>query len=95
MQAAAPAPHAAGLVAPGAASAPASTPGLVPAALARAAIDASVPAGGPVAPAGSAAVPAQSEPLDLEALADHVLERLRRELRDGRERLGLLFDDSR
>lgn len=31
---------------------------------------------------------------DLDALADYVLERLRGELRDGRERLGFLLDDS-
>jgi hypothetical protein len=31
---------------------------------------------------------------DLDALAEYVLDRLRRELRDGRERLGLLLDDS-
>ncbi len=39
---------------------------------------------------------AQSSPAapDLEALADYVLERLRGELRDGRERLGFLLDDS-
>jgi hypothetical protein len=32
---------------------------------------------------------------DLDAIADHVLERLRQELRDGRERLGFLLDDIR
>jgi hypothetical protein len=32
---------------------------------------------------------------DLDALADYVLGRLRDELRDGRERLGFLFDDLR
>ena len=32
---------------------------------------------------------------DLDALADYVLERLRHELRDGRERLGFLLDDLR
>jgi hypothetical protein len=32
---------------------------------------------------------------DLDAIADHVLERLRHELRDGRERLGYLLDDLR
>jgi hypothetical protein len=32
---------------------------------------------------------------DLDAIADHVLERLRHELRDGRERLGFLLDDIR
>lgn len=32
---------------------------------------------------------------DLDALTDHVLERLRHELRDGRERLGYLLDDLR
>jgi hypothetical protein len=32
---------------------------------------------------------------DLDALADYVLERLRDELRDGRERLGFLLDDIR
>jgi len=31
---------------------------------------------------------------DLDALADYVLDRLRGELRDGRERLGFLLDDS-
>ena len=38
----------------------------------------------------------QSSPAapDLDALADYVLERLRCELRDGRERLGYLLDDS-
>jgi hypothetical protein len=35
------------------------------------------------------------EPPDLDALADYVLERLRHELRDGRERLGFLLDDMR
>ena len=34
-----------------------------------------------------------SQAPDLDAIADHVLERLRNELRDGRERLGYLFDD--
>jgi hypothetical protein len=34
------------------------------------------------------------KPLDLDAVAEHVLERLRSELRDGRERLGFLLDDS-
>lgn len=37
---------------------------------------------------------AQAPPPDLDALADYVLERLRGELRDGRERLGFLLDDS-
>jgi hypothetical protein len=37
----------------------------------------------------------KAEPIDLDALADHVLERLRHELRDGRERLGFLLDDNR
>jgi hypothetical protein len=32
---------------------------------------------------------------DLDELADYVLERLRHELRDGRERLGFLLDDIR
>ncbi len=44
---------------------------------------------------GSPQVSAQAEPPDLDALADHVLERLRHELRDGRERLGYLLDDLR
>jgi translation initiation factor IF-2 len=35
------------------------------------------------------------EPPDLDLLADYVLERLRHELRDGRERLGFLLDDFR
>jgi hypothetical protein len=38
--------------------------------------------------------PASKEP-DLDAITDHVLERLRHELRDGRERLGFLLDDMR
>ncbi len=38
---------------------------------------------------------AKPEPPDLDLLADYVLERLRHELRDGRERLGFLLDDSR
>lgn len=38
---------------------------------------------------------ATPEPMDLDAVADFVLERLRHELRDGRERLGFLLDDSR
>jgi translation initiation factor IF-2 len=38
---------------------------------------------------------ASTEPPDLDALADHVIERLRHELRDGRERLGYLLDDLR
>ena len=37
--------------------------------------------------------PASPAAPDLDALADHVLERLRHELRDGRERLGFLLDD--
>lgn len=37
--------------------------------------------------------PGEGSP-DLDALADYVLERLRGELRDGRERLGFLLDDS-
>jgi hypothetical protein len=41
---------------------------------------------------GPAAAPAAP---DLDALTDHVLERLRHELRDGRERLGYLLDDIR
>jgi hypothetical protein len=44
------------------------------------------------APTGQRAE-AQASP-DLDALADYVLERLRGELRDGRERLGFLLDDS-
>ena len=36
-----------------------------------------------------------AEPPDLDLLADYVLERLRHELRDGRERLGFLLDDTR
>jgi hypothetical protein len=32
---------------------------------------------------------------DLDLITDHVLERLRHELRDGRERLGFLLDDNR
>ena len=39
--------------------------------------------------------PTKPDPVDLDALAEHVLERLRHELRDGRERLGYLLDDSR
>ncbi|HYI82325.1 MAG TPA: hypothetical protein VEX11_03835 [Acetobacteraceae bacterium] len=39
--------------------------------------------------------PASPPAPDLDALADHVLERLRHELRDGRERLGFLLDDIR
>ena len=38
---------------------------------------------------------ASSASPDLDAIADHVLERLRHELRDGRERLGYLLDDLR
>jgi hypothetical protein len=38
---------------------------------------------------------AASQGPDLDALADYVLERLRHELRDGRERLGFLLDDAR
>jgi hypothetical protein len=38
--------------------------------------------------------PAPAAP-DLDAFADYVLERLRHELRDGRERLGFLLDDAR
>jgi hypothetical protein len=38
--------------------------------------------------------PAAESP-DLDAIADFVLERLRHELRDGRERLGFLLDDMR
>lgn len=36
-----------------------------------------------------------AEPPDLDLLAEYVLERLRHELRDGRERLGFLLDDTR
>jgi hypothetical protein len=36
-----------------------------------------------------------AEPPDLDAITDHVLERLRHELRDGRERLGFRLDDMR
>ena len=43
------------------------------------------------APQGESSSPA----LDLDALADHVLERLRQELRDGSERLGFLLDEIR
>ena len=39
--------------------------------------------------------PASPPAPDLDAIADHVLERLRHELRDGRERLGFLLDDIR
>ena len=39
--------------------------------------------------------PANPPAPDLDAIADHVLERLRHELRDGRERLGFLLDDIR
>ncbi len=48
------------------------------------------------APLAAARASGQSEQKapDLDALADYVLERLRNELRDGRERLGLLLDDS-
>jgi hypothetical protein len=68
-----------------------------PAPLARASVGAAVqisdngregsrsPEPAPAAPAGP----------DLEELADYVLERLRHELRDGRERLGFLLDDAR
>lgn len=60
----------------------------------------------PIAPATLARVQTSSAPSherstqppsaapDLEALAEYVLERLRGELRDGRERLGFLLDDS-
>jgi hypothetical protein len=44
---------------------------------------------------GNAPAPAAAAAPDLDALADHVLERLRNELRDGRERLGFLLDDIR
>ena len=47
------------------------------------------------APPQSDPAPAPAEPVDLDPLADHVLERLRHELRDGRERLGFLLDDNR
>jgi hypothetical protein len=39
--------------------------------------------------------PPAAEPPDLDLLAEYVLERLRHELRDGRERLGFLLDDTR
>jgi hypothetical protein len=45
------------------------------------------------APGNDRAPSPQATP-DLDALADYVLERLRDELRDGRERLGFLLDDS-
>jgi hypothetical protein len=60
-----------------------------PATLAR------VEGSGPVAQNGDAPAAAKPESPDLDALADHVLERLRHELRDGRERLGYLLDDLR
>jgi hypothetical protein len=47
----------------------------------------------PPAPPRDAAPAA--EPPDLDLLAEYVLERLRHELRDGRERLGFLLDDVR
>jgi hypothetical protein len=60
-----------------------------PAPLAR--VESSAPAQNGAEPQASA----KSEPPDLDALTDHVLERLRHELRDGRERLGYLLDDLR
>jgi hypothetical protein len=60
-----------------------------PATLAR------VEGSGPDAQNGDAPTAAKPESPDLDALADHVLERLRHELRDGRERLGYLLDDLR
>ncbi|HTJ34322.1 MAG TPA: hypothetical protein VL738_13935 [Dactylosporangium sp.] len=47
----------------------------------------------PPAPAAEDAAAAKGP--DLDAIADFVLERLRHELRDGRERLGFLLDDMR
>jgi hypothetical protein len=47
------------------------------------------------APPPAAEEKAAAEPPDLDLLADYVLERLRHELRDGRERLGFLLDDTR
>jgi hypothetical protein len=44
---------------------------------------------------GNAPRSAGADAPDLDALADYVLERLRHELRDGRERLGYLLDDIR
>jgi hypothetical protein len=44
---------------------------------------------------GNAPQSAGADAPDLDALADYVLERLRHELRDGRERLGYLLDDIR
>jgi hypothetical protein len=102
LSAAAPPPMAAPLAPSAAVAAPAIAPVLAvarwptpppmtrPAPLARVETDA------PPAQNGSAPQPsAKPEPPDLDALADHVLERLRHELRDGRERLGYLLDDLR
>jgi hypothetical protein len=100
LQAAAPPPAAAPLAPAAAIAAPAIAPVLAvarwpkpppmsrPPTLARVQTD---------APPQNGAEPqaAKSEPPDLDALTDHVLERLRHELRDGRERLGYLLDDLR
>jgi hypothetical protein len=74
--------------------APVAAPLMRPATLARVADTAParvLDAAGQSAPAPAPAAPAP----DLDALADYVLERLRHELRDGRERLGYLLDDTR
>ncbi len=82
---------------PARAAAPASpfvmTPGasaMVPAPLARLNLGSSAPP----PPAAAEPTPASAAP-DIDQLADYVLDRLRRELRDGRERLGFLLDDAR
>ncbi|HVL95533.1 MAG TPA: hypothetical protein VM266_06700 [Solirubrobacteraceae bacterium] len=88
-----PAPAAAALpapaIAPPAPLAAAPPPHVSPAPISRLRSDA------PVAGSRERPEPREAEkPLDLDAIADHVLERLRGELRDGRERLGFLLDDS-
>ncbi len=74
---------------------PAPMPLMAPAPLARLVTDAPPMQPIAAAPAPAPAPPPAPEPPDLDQLADYVLERLRHELRDGRERLGFLLDDSR
>ncbi len=79
--------------------APAVAPAAIPSPLMRPAPLARSTAGAPVqsAEAGRDGPRPDAAPAapDLDALADYVLERLRHELRDGRERLGFLLDDAR
>ena len=73
---------------------PIPSPLMRPVPLSRVTLDASPQSVDASGDAGRQAAAAPAGP-DLDVLADYVLERLRHELRDGRERLGFLLDDAR